>query len=69
MMHMAISVLAGTALFAALGFSEKGTPPPEKKRDVALSVHQFKVRTIDGEEVSLAKYRGQVCLIVNVASR
>ena len=29
---------------------------------------QFKVKSIDGQEVDLAKYRGKVVLIVNVAS-
>ncbi len=29
---------------------------------------QFKVKTIDGQEVQLSKYRGKVVLIVNVAS-
>ena len=33
------------------------------------SVHQFKVRNIDGETVSLAQYQGKVLVIVNVASR
>src|SRR5262245_12057488 len=29
---------------------------------------QFKVKTIDGKDVELAKYKGKVVLIVNVAS-
>src|SRR5215216_2692173 len=32
------------------------------------SVHQFQVTTIDGEKIDLAKYKGKVLLIVNVAS-
>lgn len=32
------------------------------------SVHQFQVVTIDGKKVELAKYRGKVLVIVNVAS-
>ncbi len=32
------------------------------------SVHQFQVTTIDGQKVDLAKYKGKVLLIVNVAS-
>ncbi|MCB9849242.1 MAG: glutathione peroxidase [Phycisphaerales bacterium] len=33
------------------------------------SVLDFEVKTIDGETVKLDKYRGDVCLIVNVASQ
>jgi glutathione peroxidase len=33
------------------------------------TVYDFKARTIDGQEVSLADYRGNVLLIVNVASQ
>jgi glutathione peroxidase len=32
------------------------------------SVHEFSARTIDGAEQSLADYKGQVLLVVNVAS-
>jgi glutathione peroxidase len=34
-----------------------------------MKLYDFTVRTIDGGEQSLADYRGQVLLIVNVASR
>lgn len=34
-----------------------------------MSIYDFNVKTIDGEEVSLSKYKGKVLLIVNVASR
>ena len=33
------------------------------------TIYQFKAKTIDGEEVTLDKYKGNVCLIVNVASK
>ena len=33
------------------------------------NVHEFQVKTIDGEERSLDAYRGKTLLIVNVASR
>lgn len=33
------------------------------------SMHDFEMETITGETVSLAQYEGQVCLIVNLASR
>ena len=31
--------------------------------------HDFRMKTIDGDERSLADYRGRVCLVVNVASK
>ena len=34
-----------------------------------MSVHDFSARRLDGSEQALADYRGQVLLIVNVASR
>ena len=33
------------------------------------SIYDFSVRTIDGEEISLASFRGKILLIVNVASQ
>lgn len=33
-----------------------------------MNVHDFKVKTIDGGEVSLSQYKGKVLLIVNTAS-
>ncbi|XP_068617264.1 uncharacterized protein [Battus philenor] len=35
----------------------------------ATSIHEFTVRNIKGEEVSLSKYKDHVCIIVNVASQ
>lgn len=34
----------------------------------ADSVHEFKLKSIDGEEVALSEYKGKVLMIVNVAS-
>ncbi len=33
-----------------------------------MNIYDFTVKTIDGEEISLSKYKGKVLLIVNVAS-
>jgi glutathione peroxidase-family protein len=33
------------------------------------SIFDFIVKDIDGNDVSLEKYRGHVCVIVNVASK
>ncbi len=35
---------------------------------IKMSIYDFNVKTIDGDEISLSKYRGKVLLIVNVAS-
>jgi len=35
----------------------------------ATSIYDFSAIDIDGNEVSLEKYRGNVCIIVNVASK
>ena len=34
-----------------------------------MSIYDFNVKTIDGQEISMSKYKGKVLLIVNVASR
>lgn len=41
---------------------------PENWKD-ATSIYEFSAKSIDGEVVSLNKYKGHVCVIVNVASR
>ncbi len=41
---------------------------PTADGPTAKSIYEFTVNDIDGKEVSLAKYKGDVCLIVNVAS-
>lgn len=40
---------------------------PGKEKDMA-SMHDFEMKTITGETVSLSEYSGKVCLVVNVAS-
>jgi len=35
----------------------------------ASTIYEFSAKDIDGNQVSLDKYRGHVCLIVNVASQ
>jgi glutathione peroxidase len=34
-----------------------------------MSFYDIKVKTIDGEEISLSEYEGKVLLIVNTASK
>jgi len=53
---------SGIFLTASRGSSKMASGQDE-------TIYQFKANTIDGEEVSLARYRGNVCLVVNVASK
>ncbi len=39
------------------------------QRRLRMSIHKFEAQSIDGRTVPLSTYRGQVLLIVNVASR
>jgi len=46
-----------------------GAAKPTNETKEATSVHDFEVQTIDGKTVKLEEYKGNVCLIVNVASK
>lgn len=64
--------LLGLGLCIALasgGDTDRQAGAGEKAAHKAQSFYDFTVKDIDGNEVSLAKYKGQVCLVVNVASR
>ncbi|CAH0546701.1 unnamed protein product [Brassicogethes aeneus] len=41
---------------------------PENYKD-AKSIYEFSAKDINGQDVSLEKYKGHVCIIVNVASQ
>lgn len=56
------TVVAGIAL-AAANLAAQGVAPATE------SLHAFTLRDIDGQEVFLARYKGKVLLVVNVASR
>lgn len=38
-------------------------------KEESMSVYDYKVKNIEGQEISLSKYEGKVLLIVNVASK
>lgn len=57
-MKLMLSIAAAIVMTAVFAF----------KNPMAKSVYDFKVKNIDGKEVSLDQYRGKVLLIVNVAS-
>jgi glutathione peroxidase len=50
------------------GFLLGGFPTMVQAQDKTTSIYQFQLTTIDGKKVDLAKYKGKVLLIVNVAS-
>ena len=56
------------ALFGIMLMSTTGCTAEERTAPTG-TVHQFKVKTIDGTQKSLSDYKGRVLLIVNVASR
>lgn len=59
---------AATALFLGtlsfMSFTSFKTPPASG----GTSIYDFKLKTIDGEEITLAKFKGKKMLLVNVAS-
>ncbi len=48
-----------------IGDSARSDESPDKGR----TVHDFTVRTIDGEDFAMKEYAGGVLMIVNVASK
>ena len=57
---------AASLCLSAASAAEKGDKPDEAKVPAALN---FKLQSLDGKEVELSKYNGQVVLVVNVASK
>ena len=62
-----ISMKTGLALAWMIGLS--GAGGPARGEEPVNSIHDFTVKDIDGNDVSLAGYKGQVLLVVNVASK
>jgi len=63
--------LVGCAAGAGVAF---GTRLPvrllaETSSNPAGTIYQFSAKDIDGNDVDMSRYRGQVCVVVNVASR
>lgn len=58
-------ILLGLLSILKLSFSAQ---PSGKDLQAYKSIYDFKLKTIDGEELSLSKYKGKKMLIVNVAS-
>ncbi|KAF2895787.1 hypothetical protein ILUMI_10389 [Ignelater luminosus] len=67
--HFKLFSLTTAALFTSFGF--KATVMASANQDnwkEAKSIYDFSAKTLDGQEVSLEKYKGHVTIIVNVAS-
>ena len=60
---------AGVALAVGLGVTFAAAGPPESDAGVTDTVLDHKVETLNGAQTDLAQYRGDVVLIVNVASK
>jgi glutathione peroxidase len=56
MKFLQIAALAAACLFGGITMA-------------ADTVHEFKMKSIDGKEVNLSEYKGKVLLVVNVASK
>lgn len=63
---MCIGVVCAGMGVAALG--QDSAKKPTSDGPTAKSIYEFTVNDIDGKEVALAKYKGDVVMIVNVAS-
>lgn len=61
--------LAGAPLVLEASPAHRPAAPATGDRSMSHSIHDFRVATIDGEQKSLADYRGRTLLIVNTASR
>lgn len=63
---IAILIIAGAGAAYALGFIFN--PSPSEPPNVS-SIYDFKMKNIDGSEISLEAYKGKVVMIVNTASK
>lgn len=69
-------LLCGAVLAAAVGVATviktakaDSTPDPNPTVKNATSVYDFTVKSLEGKDVDLSKYKGKVLLIVNTASK
>lgn len=62
-------LMAGLVLGTSVMKANATSNDSDKTPIAAKSVYDFKVKSIDGKDVDLSRYRGDVLLIVNVASR
>lgn len=71
-----MNLTAASALVTALGLAALGTAcerTPQEKSSAApgkttMSIYEIESKTLEGKPAALSEYRGQVALLVNVAS-
>jgi len=68
-MFSLLPLAAAAAVSLSLVLTFAGDGKGEGSAQAPQSVYDFTVKDIDGGDVSLAQYKGDVLLIVNVASR
>ncbi len=67
-----VTPIAGVLLTGALAMNAVAEDAPSAAKAeaaAAKSIYDFTVKSNDGKDVALAKYRGRVMLVVNVASK
>lgn len=67
-MRKVVMLAAAAAAAVGLGAAGRLNAAPAEGAKEAPGVLNFKVKDIDGKDVSLSQYRGKVLLLVNVAS-
>ena len=64
-----LKLVALSIITAVITIFWAGTPKAESKKSItAKSIYDFKLKTIDGEEITLAKFKGKKMLLINTAS-
>ena len=63
-----IKILAAAVLLSCAAKKESTVKMNEPTADSVSSVHQFKVKSLDGGTINFADYKGKKILIVNTAS-
>jgi glutathione peroxidase len=68
---LAVSAVFGlaVALLSLFGAFDNEGAASASTGSAAKSVYEFKMKNIDGKEVSLSQYKGKVLMLVNVASK
>ena len=73
MMYGTFASLLGLVLVWAVAAAADGPTPAASESGArsaaAKSFYDFTMTDIEGKDVPLARYKGRVCLVVNVASR
>lgn len=64
-----VVALGGVILIMGLAAFLTGKFSSSKKRPVTTSIYDFKVKSLEGKEISLSQYKGKYMMIVNTASK